>query len=86
MTRKPTKRKANRLLDDLEDDVGGGGDVEVNIRTWGVDRAENVDDVDTDEGIVITGGGMCGVGGCDEAAIGPEVDRCASHYDGGDGD
>lgn len=83
MTRKkPTKRRAKRKIDDLKEDVGAGGDdVEVNIRTFGVDRADTVDDVDTDHGVVIRGGGTCAVDGCDESAL-VDVDRCAPHYDG----
>ena len=81
MTRKPTKRQANRKISDLEDDVGATDDVEVNIRTFGVDRAENVDDVNADDGVVIRGGGTCDVDGCDESAL-VDVDRCGYHYDG----
>lgn len=86
MTRKPTKRRAKSKIDELKEDVGAvGDDVEVNIRTYGVDLAENVDDVDADDGVVLAAAGTCVVDGCDEAAIGPEVDRCGYHYDG-DGD
>jgi len=81
MTRKPTKRQANRKISDLEDDVGATDDVEVNIRTFGVDRAENVDDVDHDDGVVLSTGGTCDVNGCDESAL-VDVDRCGYHYDG----
>ena len=83
MTRKkPTKRRAKRKIDDLKEDVGAGGDdIEVNIRTFGVDRAEAVDDVDTDHGVVIRGGGMCTVDGCDKSDL-VEADRCPYHYDG----
>ena len=83
MTRKPTKRRAKSKIDELKENVGAvGDDVEVNIRTYGVDLAENVDDVDDDDGVVLTAAGTCVVDGCDEAAIGPEVDRCGYHYDG----
>jgi hypothetical protein len=84
MTRKnPTKRRAERKLRDLEDDVGTGGDddFEVNIRTFGVDRAETVDDVDTDHGVVLSGPEPCAVDACDEWAL-AGADRCPVHYDG----
>jgi len=81
MTRNPTKRKANRLLDEIEDDVGAGDDVDVNLRTFGIDLADNVDDVDHDDGVVIRGGGTCDVDGCDESALVDTI-RCPYHYDG----
>ncbi len=84
MTRRPTKRKANQLLDNLEDDVGAGDDVDVTITTYGVDLAENVDDVNHDDGVVLSGGGACAVNGCDESAL-VDVNRCGYHYDGDSG-
>lgn len=90
MTRKkPTKRRAKHAIDELKDDVGAGDDVDVNIRTWGVDLVENVDADEADDdvlcirdGRVLTAARSCVVEDCDESAIGPDVDRCITHYDG----
>lgn len=80
--KKPTKRRAKSKLRDLEDDFGAGGDdVEVNIRTFGVDLAENVDDVDHDDGVVLSWPEPCDVDACDEWAL-TGGDRCPYHYDG----
>lgn len=86
MTRKkPTKRRAKSKIDDLKDEVGAGDDVEVTITTYGVDLAETVDDVDEDDGVVLTGGGSCAVDGCDESAL-VDADRCPYHHDGDSAD
>jgi len=82
MTRKPTKRRAKSKIDELKKDVGAiGDDVDVNIRTFGVDLAENVDDIDEDDGVVLTVAGTCVVDGCDESAL-VDADRCGYHFDG----
>jgi len=83
MTRKkPTKRRAKSKIDDLKEDVGAGDDMpDVNIRTFGVDLAENVDDVDEDGDVVLSGGGTCAVDGCEQSSL-VDVDRCPYHYDG----
>ena len=87
MTRKnPTKRRAKSKLRDLEEDVGAiDDDVEVNIRTFGVDLAENIDDVDADDGVVFSTGGTCDVDGCDESAL-VDAGKCGYHYYGEPGD
>lgn len=87
MTRKkPTKRRAKSKIDDLKDDVGAGDDVpDVTITTYGVDLAENVDDVNHADGIVVTHAETCIAAGCEETAL-VDTDRCPYHYDGDSGD
>lgn len=76
--KKPTKRQAKSKLRELEDDTVTTADVDVNIHTVGMDRAE---DDDRPDSVVITLPGVCDVDGCDEAAL-VDKERCPVHYNG----
>jgi len=80
--KRPTRRNVRSELDDLREAAGDDdGMPDVTIRTWGVDLANDVDDVDHDDGVVVTPPEPCDVDACDEWALAGAV-RCPAHFDG----